>query len=169
MAENEFTARAGCLTGCSIICGLVVLVLLVLTLLVLDPTGNLAGSVFAFGLGGLFVLAGAGLLFAEFHFHFVALRTTGRVTGYTVDDEGCQFPRVAFVDRDGREVSTTVAVGASWKPFVVGSEVSVLYDPRRPKRARIICLTHLGIFWFASVFFLFAGYCILRIGIDHFP
>jgi Protein of unknown function (DUF3592) len=64
----------------------------------------------------------------------------GLVTGRPGGPEtgsGLSFPVVRYRTGEGREVTFTAAQGARPAAYHPGEEVTVVYDPRRPDRARI--------------------------------
>lgn len=98
----------------------------------------------------LFFLVGSALVYAGIRqrlalrrFKRRAGRAPGTVTevhsrwvGYN-DPSFLYFPVVRFTLPDRHEVETEVVSGSSPAPARTGETVTVLYDPRRPTRARI--------------------------------
>lgn len=100
----------------------------------------------------LFFVVGSALAYAGIRqrlalrrFRRRAGRAAGTVTevhsrwvGMRYEDRSLlHFPVVRFTLPDGHEVETEVVSGSNPAPARTGETVTVLYDPRRPTRARI--------------------------------
>ena len=71
-------------------------------------------------------------------------------------------PVIAFKTEAGRTVKFTASVASRPKPFQVGDEVKVIYDPDQPKKAQINQFVYL---WFYVLMLLFFGVFTLVMGL----
>jgi hypothetical protein len=92
--------------------------------------------------GAVFVLIGSSSARASRAFERVAVRTPGEVLEIRYESAGAgtgrhhAIPVVRFELPDGRTVETEARMGAS-PGFKSRGEVTVLYDPEDPRRARV--------------------------------
>jgi Protein of unknown function (DUF3592) len=132
----------------------------------LGDSASLFGLVFAL-VGGAFALQGVRSARASRAFERVAERADGEVIDYRYETVGPpgdhsrrSIPVVRFTLPDGRTVQTEARMGTSPGLHFKGSEVTVLYDPEDPRRARIEgfmagggvlvsgCMTAVGLLFF---------------------
>jgi hypothetical protein len=109
----------------------------------LANSASLFGLVFAF-VGGALALQGLRSARASRAFERIARRADGEVIDYRYETVGSpgdgsrqSIPVVRFTLPDGRTVQTEARMGTGPGFNFKGREVTVLYDPEDPRRARI--------------------------------
>ena len=111
------------------------------------------------------LMAGVGFLFA-FIFYFLdtskfissSENATGTIVGYyerhtthaTSSDERSYHAQVKFITDEGKDIRFTSDYGNNYRPYDIGEDVEVLYDPEWPKDARIKSFWSL---WFLPIVF----------------
>jgi len=93
------------------------------------------------GLGLIFIAIGVLTAQGARRFLSTAVAAEGRIVDYTadrdLDDEQTMYtPVIEFTAADGALQRFSAGVSSSTKP-AVGRQVTVLYDPARPERARL--------------------------------
>jgi len=93
------------------------------------------------GLGVIFIFIGLLTAGSARRFLATALSAEGRIVDYTedrdLDDEQTMYtPVIEFTTAGGQVQRFSAGVSSSSKPRV-GRQVTVLYDPTRPERARL--------------------------------
>jgi len=122
------------------------------------PIFTILGAVLA-GIGLIFLLVGWILHRTSRHFRGPSERAQGTIIGFDTSDPGAMRlprtrvrvsswnnfvgtgpvyrPTVEFSIADGTQVTATSPFGTNPAPGHVGGTVTVLYDPRDPKRIRV--------------------------------
>jgi hypothetical protein len=97
----------------------------------------------AFLIGGAAMGAGGIALFNHMRtFAATALTSTGKLVAYETVKSGKRggtnyYPVVAFIDSNGTKRRFTASTGSNQKPYDIGAEVTVQYDPKDPESADI--------------------------------
>lgn len=71
-------------------------------------------------------------------------------------------PVISFKTESGRTVKFAASVSSSPKPFQIGDQVEVIYEPDQPQKAQINRFVYL---WFNVLMLLFFGFFTLAMGL----
>ena len=119
-----------------------------------------------FFLAGPAMLGGAGYLVVETRRDIAAgASADGTVIDLIVerdsDGDDIYYPRVRFMTAAGESVEFTGSVGSRPAAFDIGEAVAVLYDPAKPRNARIDSFFQL---WFGPLILGFLGFVFTAVG-----
>jgi Protein of unknown function (DUF3592) len=119
-----------------------------------------------FFIAGLGMLGGAGYLIVDTRRDIAAgTRADGIVIDLIVerdsDGDDMSYPRVRFMTAAGESVEFTGSVGSRPAAFDIGEAVAVLYDPAKPRDARIDSFFQL---WFGPLVLGFLGVVFTAVG-----